>query len=166
MKKCIVFAAGFLFLSGLLTAAGYVNANDLEKGTFTIEVKLEDNFALHGTAEKAIIVDAADEGKTAPDGEVFTQRINTKGSGNMAQRSVSFPVKAGEKVTIYGHSSSKTDTRTMLIVDSDGQTVFSMDVGPYATADVAIGSFNAPADGTLYAWSKSSGIYIYCIKVE
>lgn len=165
MKRSIALIVGALFIASAAFAEGYVSANDLEKGTFTSTVKLEDGFELHGTAEKAIVVDAQENALTASDGEIFTQRINTKGVGNTSQRSVSFPVKAGETVTLYGHSSSKTDTRTMLVVDADGNTVFSLDVGPAATEAIAIGSFKAPASGTLYAWSKSGGIYIYSIKV-
>lgn len=166
MKKNLALIVGITLLAGSVFAAGYVNANDVNKGTFTNKVELDDGFAIYGTAEKDIRVDAPDVAVNAPDGETFTQRINTRGTGSVSFRSVSFPVKAGEKVTIYGHSSSKTDTRTLLVVDADGNTVFTLDVTPYATSDAVIGSFTSTTTGTLYIWSKSGGTYIYSVVVE
>lgn len=165
MKKCMAVFAGFLFFMGVAFAEGYVNANDLDAGSFTGKVELEDGFALYGSAEKPITVDNT-EVPPAPDGEVFTKRINTKGGGSPSFRSVSFPVKAGEKVTVYGFSGSKTDTRTLIIANENGEQVATMDVPAYTTGKIAINSYKAAASGTLYAYSKSGGIYIYCIKVE
>ena len=165
MKKSMAIFAGFLFFMGVSFAEGYVNANDLETGSFKSKVELEDGFALYGSEEKPINVDVT-EVPTAPDGEVFTKRINTKGGGSTTFRSVSFPVKSGEKVTVYAMSGSKTDTRTLLFMNEAGEQVAEMDVAPYTGGVIAINSFKASADGTLFTWSKSGGIYIYCIKVE
>ena len=165
MKKCMAVLAGFLFFMGAAFAEGYVNANDLEVGSFTGKVELEDGFAIYGSAEKPITVDNT-EIPPAPDGEVFTKRINTKGAGNTSYRCVSFPVTAGEKVTVYAFSGNKTDTRTLIIANENGDQVTTMDCPPYGSRIMAINSFKATASGTLYAYSKSGGINIYCIKVE
>ena len=81
-------------------------------------------------------------------------------------RTVTFPVKSGEKVTVYALSGSKTDVRTLLFVNENGEQAASVDVPPYTGGKIEIGSFKASANGTLLAYSKSGGIYIFCIKVE
>ncbi len=165
MKKSMAVFAGFLFFMGAAFAEGYVNANDLETGTVKSKVELEDGFALIGTEEKSLTIDNT-EVPAAPDGEVFTKRINLKGAGSADYRTVTFPVKSGEKVTVYALSGSKTDVRTLLFVNENGEQVASVDVPPYTGGKIEIGSFKVSANGTLLAYSKSGGIYIYCIKVE
>ena len=163
MKKAIFATALFSLLSFGAIAEGYVNANDLDQGTLSSAKSLEDGFKILATAEKAVNIDKAGDGKQNADGEKFNQRINLKGAGNTNQRSVSFPVKAGETIVIDCETSSKTDTRTLLVVDQDGNSVLSIAAAP---GEVARGKVKASKAGTYYAYSKSGGMYIYQIDVK
>lgn len=164
MKKVLFFAALSLF-SASIFAEGYVSANDLDEGTVQGKMALDDGFAILASAEKAVVIDKAGDSpipKNA-DGESFNRRINLKGAGNTATRCVSFPVKAGETITVDCQTSSKTDSRTLVIVDSDGNNVLSVSAAP---GEVKRGSAKASKAGTYYAYSSKGGMYIYQIDVK
>lgn len=144
-------------------AESYVNANDLKPGTFTDVQALEDGFSLIGTADKPVEVGKADN--VVYKDETFTQRIKLGGSGKVDARCVGFSAKSGQTVTVLGHSSSKTDTRVVIIADESGKPVGTVDVTPYSGAP-ALGTVKIKADGKYFAYSKSSGIYIYEITVK
>jgi hypothetical protein len=167
MNKTVnrIAAAAAVFLMGVFAfGEGYINANDLEKGEITAAKTAEDNFVLTGTADKNITVDGCPT-HTADDGEAFTQRIKLNGSGAADFRSVSFPAKTGEKVTVYGNSGSKTDARVLVVMGAAGAvTELAMDPDPTG-AKPTIATFTAPADGTYTIFSKKSGVNIYQIKV-
>ena len=164
MKKILAVTALVSLIALSVCAEGYVNANDLEKGTLTSESALEDGFKILSTAEKPVVIDApGDPLPKNPDGEQFNLRINLKGKGNTEYRCVSFPAKAGETITVDCATSSKTDTRTLVVVDAEGNNVLSIAAAP---GDVARGKAKAPKDGTYYAFSSGSGMYIYQIDVK
>lgn len=147
-------------------AEKYVSANDLDLGSLTSEKVLEDDFVIKATPEKG--VDIQTQSSDAPNkvgDEVFTQRIKIGGKGNAEYRSVAFPAKAGEKVTVIGKSSSKTDSRSAVICSEDGTEVGSVTVGIYSE-EITPGTVTIPADGNYYVTSKSGGIYIYEITIE
>ena len=162
MKKALFAVALSSLLAFGAAAEGYVSANDLDQGTIDSATSLEDGFKILASAEKIVIIDKADGDENA-DGEKFNQRINLKGKGSTSVRSVSFPVKAGETIVVDCATSSKTDTRTLVVVDSDGNNVLSI---PAAPGKVARGSAKAKKAGTYYAYSSGSGMYIYQIDVK
>ena len=165
MKKLISAIAAIsaaLLMGASAFAEGYINANDLTPASITEDLAAEDGFVIHGTAEKFVLIDSSDPAKAGDD--VFTQRINLKGSGKADVRSVTFPAKKGETITIYAASSSKTDARTINVANEAGEVVKEVSVKPY-TDGVTVDSFKAPADGTYAAYSAKNSMYIYQITV-
>lgn len=162
MKKTFGVAAILAFMAFGAFAEGYVSANDLDAGTIESAKSLDDGFKILASAEKAVAIDKAGDGKTNADGEKFNQRINLKGAGSTSVRSVSFPVKAGETIVVDTETSSKTDSRTLVVVDADGNTVLSIAAAP---GKVARGKVKATKAGTYYAYSSKGGMYIYQIDV-
>ncbi len=163
MKRIVSFAAVAL-LTATAFAKGYVNANDLEKGTLEGKTALDDGFSILASAEKPVLIDApGDPLPKNDDGEIFNMRINLKGKGSSKLRCVSFSAKAGETIMVDCATSSKTDTRTLVVVDEDGNTVLSI---PSAPEKVTRGKAKAPKSGTYYAYSSGSGMYIYQIDVK
>lgn len=147
-------------------AEKYVSANDLDLGSITEEKTLEDGFVIKATPEKSVDIQAqgADNPNKAGD-EVFTQRIKIGGKGSADFRSIAFPAKAGEKVTIYGKSSSKTDSRSANVCSEDGTVVGSVTVAPY-TQDISKGTVAIPADGNYFVTPGNGGIYLYEVTIE
>jgi len=166
MKKILAVLSAALLFGASVFAEGYISANDLTKGTMIeADLECEDGFVIHGDAEKFVVIDAP--GNPVSHGEdIFTLRINLKGSGKVGSpRTVSFPAKKGEKVTVYTHSSSKTEARTLVIANEAGEQVAAI-AGNIATDPVSVETITIPADGTYYAFSKKSGMYIYQITVS
>jgi len=169
MKKMmtkIAAAAAVFMMSAFAFAEGYICANDLEPGEVTEVKNEEDGFVLNATAEKNITVEKKPLHKTK-DGEDFTVAIKLNGSGKKDFRSISFPAKAGETVTVWGNSGSKTEVRPLLVVNEAGEIIkeLPMDVDGQAGTIASEGSFKVPADGVYTVYSKKSGINIYQIKV-
>lgn len=168
MKKII---AALTAIAAAMTlgafAEKYVSANDLELGTLTADKALEDDFAIKATEEKSVEISkqSSDCPNTIATGEVFTQRIKIGGMGNADYRSIFFPAKAGQKVTVYCKSSSRTDERVALVCTAEGVEVGSVVAGSYE-GEISSGVVAIPADGNYYVTSKHSTIYIYEIVVE
>ncbi|AEE17571.1 hypothetical protein [Treponema brennaborense] len=171
MKKQLLHAAAVLFAAVLLcsagTAEGYINANDLEAGTLTETERYEDGFVVSARADKTVVVDTAADGRTAPDGEVFTQRIKLGGTGTAEYRSILFPVQAGETVTIYLNSSSAADARMLVFANAAGDVVATITAPADVKGELKSGmeSVAVPAAGDYMVYSKSGGINIYQITV-
>ena len=161
MKKILAAVFAVCMLGAFSFAEGYISANDLQPTeSLTEDLEADDGFALHATAEKEMRIKKAS--KKAGD-EVFTQRIELRGTGKTGYRSISFPAKKGETITVWGNSGSKTDSRAIVI--SDGKkAIKEISVKPY-TGDVSVDSVKAPADGTYYVFAKKDGSYVYQIKV-
>lgn len=168
MKKIIAALTAFAAAMAInVFAEKYVSANDLELGTLTENKTLEDDFTIMATAEKNVEVttQSADCPNSIATGEVFTQRIKLGGAGSSEYRNISFPAKAGQKVTVYCKSSSKTDSRTVNVCSADGAVVGTVEAAAY-TGDISSGVVAIPADGNYYATSSKSTIYIYEIVIE
>ncbi|WP_191013423.1 PPC domain-containing protein [Treponema zioleckii] len=169
MKKIIatltaMFAA---FAMGTFAfAETYINANDLESQTLTSNLECEDGFVILATPEKNMeISKQSSDCPNEVNGEVFTKRIKIGGAGKVDYRSISFNVKAGQKITVYSKSTSKTDARLVALLAADGSEVGTSEAGIYGDK-ISVGEFTAPADGTYYVTSKKSGIYVYSIIVK
>ncbi len=166
MKKLVGFLTACLMLSTVAFAEGYFSAEDLEKGTITEDQALEDGFVLHANSEKYMNISKKPMHKAA-NGEEFNMALQLQGSGNATARSVSFPAKAGETITVWGNSTSKTDMRQIVVVGPDGKTVkeLPMDIDGEAGTPASEGSVKVSVDGTYTVFSKKSGINIYKINV-
>ena len=166
MKKLVTFLSACLMLGTFAFAEGYFSAEDLEKGTITADTAVEDGFVLHANEEKYMNI-AKKPMHKAPNGDEFNMALQLQGAGKLEYRSVSFPAKAGEIITVWGNSTSKTDMRPLVVVGPDGKTVkeLPMDIDGEAGTPASDGSVKAPVDGTYTVYSKKSGINIYKINV-
>lgn len=166
MKKIFATLTAFIAtMTMCVFAERYVSANDLDLGVLTEDKALEDGFTIKATTEKS--VEITKQGSDQPNkvgDEVFTQRIKF-GSGNATCRNVSFSAKAGEKVTVYGKSSSNSDSRVIAICKDDGTEVGTVSVAP-AGSDISSGTVSIPEAGNYYVTSKKNTIYIYEIIIE
>ena len=167
MKKIIAVLSAAFLAGACAFAEGYICANDLEKGQVTAVTQEEDGFVLNASEEKAMTIDSM-KAYTYND-ETFTQRIKLNGAGKPDYRSISFPAKKGEKITIYGISGAKTETRPLLVVNSTGaevaQVVMDMMPPDDGTLVPTVETVTVPADDTYTIYSKKSGINIFQIKV-
>ncbi len=163
----IAAVAAVMFMGAFSFAEGYMCANDLEPGEITEVTQEEDGFVLNANSEKNLTVEKKPLHKTKDGSIEFTAAVKLNGSGKPDYRSISFPAKAGETVTIWGNSGSKTEVRPLVCVDAEGKTVkeLPMDVDGQAGTIASEGSFKAPADGVYTVYSKKSGINIYQISV-
>ena len=166
MKKLVGIISACLMLCTAAFAEGYFSAEDMEKGTITEDKAVEDGFVLHATSEKYMNI-AKKPMHKASNGEEFNMALQLQGSGNATFRSVSFPAKAGETITVWGNSTSKTDMRSIVVAGPDGKVVkeLPMDIDGEAGTPASDGSVKAPVDGTYTIYSKKSGINIYKINV-
>lgn len=166
MKKLVGIISACLMLCTAAFAEGYFSAEDMEKGTITEDKAVEDGFVLHATSEKYMNI-AKKPMHKASNGEEFNMALQLQGSGKPEYRSVSFPAKAGETITVWGNSTSKTDMRSIVVAGPDGKVVkeLPMDVDGQDGTPASDGSVKAPVDGTYTIYSKKSGINIYKINV-
>jgi len=166
MKKLMAVIAATFMMGAAVFAEAYISANDLEPQVITSEVKCEDGFTLIATPEKGMEVSkqSSDCPNSVGD-ETFTKRIKIGGSGKVEYRSISFPAKAGQTVTVYSKSSSKTESRLVALLDAEGKTVATSEAGAYPS-EISVGTFKIEADGTYYITSKKSTIYVYEIIVK
>ena len=166
MKKIIVALAATFTLGAFSFAEGYINANDLEKGTITETKQEEDGFVLIATAEKSMDVGKI-EAKTVGD-ETFTQRISTKGSGSVKnpERIITFPAKAGETVTIICNNSGSGQRSLYLANVDTKKDVKAISAGSYKEGGPTVDSTKITADGTYGVYSKGGGVYIYKIEIK
>lgn len=167
MKKLVTLvAAAFMLFGSFAFAEGYFSAEDHEKGTITADVELEDGFVLHATEEKYMNFSKKPTHVSAS-GEEFNMALQLQGSGKAGYRSVSFPAKKGETITVYGNSTSKTDVRPLIVANAAGKSLkeLPMDIDGQAGTVASEGKFTVPEDGTYYLYSKKSGINIYYVGV-
>lgn len=165
MKKAFLLIVSLLLMTSILSAAVYVNANDLEPAQITSELALEDGIKIVGADGKHVTIEAMTDPNEAPDGEIFNNRIKLEGSGNADQRVVKFPAVAGETLTLYSHSSGE-DARTLALVNlATGEQVATIDA-PAKADPVGISTVSIPADGEYAIYSTNKGINIYCLICE
>lgn len=166
MKKIIaVLAAAFMF-GTFAFAEGYICANDLEKGPINAERNEEDGFVLYASTEKPMEVKKNDAKTYGED--TFTQVISTKGSGSVKkmERIITFPVKAGEKITICCNNSGKNGSRPLHLVNVDTQAEIKLIPATSMYEDgVYADTTKVTESGTYGVYSTSGGIYIYKIEI-
>ena len=141
-----------------------VNISDLEAGTTTGEELIAGTgiFASEGLA--------IDANKKSIDGFDFTLRLKLGGTMKVTDGVVTAGVKivinGAAKIVVYGMSSSSSATRTLRLTTLEDGTLVDVEINENVAGD-AIGKFEftAPAAGTYYLGSKSSGINIYYIEV-
>ncbi|MBQ0050954.1 MAG: hypothetical protein KBT11_02695 [Treponema sp.] len=166
MKKLI---ATLTALAAAMTmsvfAEKYISANDLTKGTIYENLACEDDFVITANEEKSVEIggQSSDCPNTAL-GETFTQRIKL-GSGKFDFRSITFPAKAGQTVTVVCKSSSKTDARVISVLNEAGEEVGTVPAGAYPE-EMSVGKVKIPADGNYAVTPKKNTIYIYEVVVE
>lgn len=167
MKKILLLTLIFAVLPLFLFAEEvFFSANDLEIATLSEKTDY-DGFVINATEAKSVAIQEMDE-READDGEIFNNRIKLGGSGDKEKLSITFPLKKGDKVTVYLNSSSKTDERVLNVLSSSStKPVFTLPAIA-ATKDGKVGmvTFTSPEDGSYTLCSAKSGIYIYAIKVE
>ena len=166
MKKLI---ATLTALAAAMTmsvfAEKYISANDLEKETLTANKTCEDDFTITASDEKSVEIGSqSSDCPNAVNGEVFTKRIKL-GSGKFAFRSITFPAKAGQKVTVYCKSSSKTDARVISVLNEKNEEVGTIDAKAYPD-EMSTGSVTIPEDGNYAVTPKKNTIYVYEVIVE
>lgn len=169
MKKLITVIAASLLLGSSVFAEGFINANDLTPGTIIGDQKEEDGFVLHGAPDasgKALLVENKSADPAICDGEKVTNRISMKGAGSLTERSISFPAKAGETITIFARSSNKKSARAIKVMNAEGVEIAEL-TGEVDQPDKNIKAMTVkvPANGTYTVFPIGGGAYFYMIKV-
>ncbi|WP_144268179.1 carbohydrate-binding protein [Demequina sp. NBRC 110055] len=143
--------------------AGAVNANDMAPGAYTADVVVGD-FTVHSTSSKGVTVDGSS--RVSDRGDVYTQRIKLNGSGDAAQRSLSFTVDGPTQVVVHARSGSGSSDRALALFDSSWTPLDSVpaladdDGAPIATEVLEV-----PAAGTYWIASPSSGVNLYYAQI-
>lgn len=138
----------------------WLNANDLTAGTITTELKVNDNWTLFANGSSMKVQSA---NVTTSDGQVFTQRISTDGTGDTTKRALKLTLTEKSYIVIYAASSGSS--RPLRVVDSDGKD---------ATDALTLAAKDTPVDpsraitlepGTYYIYSTGGTGYIYGVKM-
>ncbi len=163
----VILAAATLFITiPACFAEDYLSANDLEAEKLS-EIRDIDGFIIYARADKGVTIEAIDEARVAPDGEVFNARVKLNGGGAVDYRSIAFSAVAGQTVSIYLNSSSKTDARTLKFVDlSSGTVLAELAAPPDDGENAGLVELELSEDGDYVVFSASSGINIYMIYIE
>ncbi len=161
MKKIIALLSTALLFGAAVFAEGYICANDVEKQVFTTEVAQEDGFSLRGTDEKVLECQACDPVTVGED--TFTQRFKY---GSSKLTGIKFSAKAGEKVTVWGLSSGKTEARVAVFYNEAKKSAGEVPVNAYDPTKCSVETWTVPADGTYLLAAKKNTIYVYQVKIE
>lgn len=160
-KTLVTLVALMTALAAPLVAETTLNANDLPVGTLTAPTAFE-GFELLARADKSVVVEAVDEGRTATDGEVFNARIKLGGAGGPEFRAVRFTTAAAQLV-VYCNSSSKADARTIRVADQEGTVVADL----VAPTDGVPGLVTCDLPGGTYlVYSTSGGVNLYQVSLR
>ena len=141
-----------------------VNISNLAEGTTTGEELIAGTGI---SASAGLTIDA--NGKSI-DGFDFTLRLKLGGTMKITDGEVVAGVKivttGAAKIVVYGMSSSSSATRTLRLTTLEDGALVDVEINENVAGD-AIGKyeFAAPAAGTYYLGSKSSGINIYYVEV-
>ena len=147
-----------------IVVAPIVNISDLEAGTTTGDELIA------GTGISASADLAIDANKKSIDGFEFTLRLKLGGTMKVSDGVVTAGIKIVTKdaatIVVYGMSSSSSATRTLRLTTLEDGALVDVEINENVAGD-AIGKFefNAPAAGTYYLGSKSSGINVYYVAV-
>lgn len=144
----------------------WFKANDLPAGTISANYVVNDNVTLTAKSGKTMTVQSASV--TTTDGEVFSQRINTGGSGDVADmtapgRTVQLTLKEKSYIVIYAQSSGAS--RPLHIAGSDGKDV--TDTLALAGKDDPVAPSRAITlePGTYHLYPTGGTGYIYGVKI-
>lgn len=137
-------------------------ADKWNTGDYTANT-INDNLEVIATSDKKVTVDNA---STSISGESFTRRIKLGGTGSASTRHIHFKVSGSCTITIYfQHSSGSGADRIMkLDAGSFGSTVHSQSV--VANAKTTLQYVYVGGEQDFYAYSASSGLNVFGIKVE
>ncbi|HWR11545.1 MAG TPA: hypothetical protein VN445_06980 [Rectinemataceae bacterium] len=165
------FALALCLMACLIaaTAAGaqeFFTANDLAAVQITATTKFG-AFAIYARSDKGVTVEAMSAPRVAADGEVFNNRIKLNGGGAMDYRSIHFTTGGNAEVAFYANSSSKTDARTLVLVNvADGAVIAELVAPADDEKNAGIATAAVPRAGEYALYSKSSGINIYQIVIK
>ncbi|MGN0327420.1 MAG: silent information regulator protein Sir2, partial [Lachnospira sp.] len=136
-----------------------LKSDDVSTGTYTDSFVVK-GFVITANSVNSVVVDG--NNKTLGS-DSFASRIKTGGEGTSAYRTVAFKTNGASTITIAAMSSSSKETRTIQILDKDGNVVSSVDgVGGKTLSAYTL---TVPSAGVYYIGSKSSGLNIYKLTV-
>lgn len=144
----------------------WFNANDLPAGTISANYVVNDNVTLTAKSGKTMTVQSASV--TTTDGQVFSQRLSTGGSGDVADmtapgRTVQLTLTEKSYIVIYAQSSGAS--RPLHIAGSDGKDV--TDTLALAGKDDPVAPSRAITlePGTYHLYATGGTGYIYGVKI-
>ncbi|AEJ18792.1 hypothetical protein [Gracilinema caldarium] len=163
VKKFVIIIGLALFLSIPVMSQVIISANDLNNEQVT-NVKIVGDVKILAKPDKAVSIEAMDVPRESVDGEVFNNRIKLNGSGTLEYRAIVLNLTKKGQLTVYCNSSSKTDTRILVLVNAvDGNIVSEGNAEPDLGTKAGMCHFNVPNAGLFLLYSKSGGINIYQI---
>lgn len=143
----------------------WFNANDLPAGTVSSNYVVNDNVTLTAKSGKTMTVQSASV--TATDGQVFSQRLSTGGSGDVADmtapgRTVQLTLTEKSYIVIYAQSSGAS--RPLVLADADGKKLDEMSL---ASKDDPVAPSRAITlePGTYHLYATGGTGYIYGVKI-
>jgi len=155
-----------LFSAATLGAEEFFTANDLVPAQITT-TKAFGSFAIFARSDKGVTIEAMSAPRVAADGEVFNNRIKLNGGGAAEYRSIHFTAAGETEVVIYTNSSSKTDSRTLVLAKlADGAVIAELVAPPDDEKNAGMARAALPGAGEYVLYSKSSGINIYQIFIK
>ncbi|MCM1321211.1 MAG: hypothetical protein NC041_01275 [Bacteroides sp.] len=163
LRRLAASCAVFLLVSAAVSAEGFLSANDLKAKELTANLIVDDVFTITATPDKGVSINKC-EARTAPDGEIFNQRIKLGGTGTESYRSIRFKTTGATEISVYLISSSKTDSRICRLVSAaDGSEIGTVPAVADDGSTVGLETLSVPGAGEYYLTSKSSTIYIYSV---
>ena len=141
-----------------------LNANDVTAGAIEAATTFG-GFTIVGSADAAVTVDS--NSKKSDSGLEFTQRIKLGGSGSLDNRHISFTTAGAAKITVYAMSSSSSEDRPLLLVNTEGAEI-GRGTAPGTVTDstIPVLTFEVTETGTYFLYSEKSGINVYYVSVE
>ena len=139
------------------------NADNLALDKY-VDTQVEGDFTIVATSDKAMEKQAGTVTYTY-NGTTYEHeyRLKVGGTAKFGQsRYVSFTVDGPCSITIAVQSSSKTDARTLAMVNASSANVGNFEAG----TSVTVTTIEVDAAGTYSVGSAGSGIYIYSIIIE
>jgi len=143
----------------------WFNANDLPAGTVSSNYVVNDNVTLTAKSGKTMTVQ--NTSVTATDGQVFSQRLSTGGSGDVADmtapgRTVQLTLKEKSYIVIYAQSSGAS--RPLVLADGDGKKLDEMAL---AGKDDPVAPSRAITlePGTYHLYTTGGTGYIFGVKI-
>ena len=160
-KHLIIFYIASLVWGVPLMAQSLISANDLDPEQIT-SIKDHGGVKIVARSDKNVTIEVMDIPREAPDGSLFNNRIKLNGAGSVDYRSLIFTVSQKGLLTVYCNSSSKTDSRILLLGNtSDGSVITEITAEPDTGTKAGMTQVELSSGGTFALFSKSGGINIY-----